>query len=509
MNRTKRNQTVIAAAIMLAAGNFPLHANAETTTASTATTPAAQTSTSAAAAVSSATATTTTTTTATTTTTTTTTTNPLAAYQYLAEGDGVTITAYRWCDEMTVSVPAEIDGLPVTKIGADVFKYCYADEVVLPETVTEIGENAFAGCRYLTKVVIPKNCKRIAGGAFKSCQRLETVEFPADAPEIEPHAFDDTTYISRISDEFVVIGDGMLYTYHGSNPSVQIPDTVKRIGANAFANHPELTEITIPASVERIYDGAFDGCTALSAISLNGTPQYLSRSAFTGTKWYSDSAEDSIILGNTLISCKGDSTEAEIPDGVLSIAEGAFANNPYITTVKLPASVQNIQDSAFENCSSLQVVTMEDSVENIGNRAFFGCSALQYLRLGHSLQTVGKEAFCGCSALTELYLPDTVADIGTKAIGWNLDAETGEYTKNDALTLYANAFNATEYAKTEGIRCAALPEAENTKPAPIAAIQKHKKSDTPIWSSQYRAGLIGSALALILVLGAILFRKRK
>ncbi|MBR3679561.1 MAG: leucine-rich repeat domain-containing protein, partial [Oscillospiraceae bacterium] len=256
-------------------------------------------------------------------TTTTTTPEPISKISYSDGEDGITIDAYRWTDEMTVTIPDQINGRPVTKIAPEAFRYCYADEVLLPDTITEIGADAFKGCRYLKKIVIPKGCLLIGRGAFQDCTQLDTVEFPETAPEIEPSAFDRTAYITRLTDTLVIIGNGLLYAYHGTAAEVTLPDTVKQINANAFANHTELTAITIPESVTRIDTNAFLGCTGLSSITLLGTPERIAKDAFTDTAWARDSKEDLLVLGATVLSYRGNQTVPEIPDGVTAIASGA------------------------------------------------------------------------------------------------------------------------------------------------------------------------------------------
>lgn len=503
---------------LIAGARFPISISAEETTAQSAASPAANDTTTTANAaeastdLTSETSMTTTTTTATTTATTTTTTTPepISKISYSDGGDGITIDAYRWTDEMTVTIPDQINGRPVTKIAPDAFRYCYADEVLLPDTITEIGADAFKGCRYLKKIVIPKGCLLIGRGAFQDCTQLDTVEFPETAPEIEPSAFDRTAYITRLTDTLVIIGNGLLYAYHGTAAEVTLPDTVRQINANAFANHTELTAITIPESVTRIDTNAFLGCTALSSITLLGTPERIAKDAFTDTAWARDSKEDLLVLGATVLSYRGNQTVPEIPDGVTAIASGAFSDHPGVTTIKLPDSVRKIQPDAFRGCTSLQVVTMGDQMEEIGDRAFYGCTTLSYLRLGHALHTVGTEAFTGCNALTEIYLPDTLMTIGADAIGWKLEPETNQRVKNDALTMYCNSKPAISYAETLGIRREALPDAENTKPAPEVTEQPKYKFGSFLFSDPaYRAGLIGTGLSSLLVLSALIFRKKR
>ncbi len=102
-------------------------------------------------------------------------TSTAADFRYLIKNGGVTITAYVGSSRQ-VTVPAEIEGLPVVAIGdrafADAAKLTSA---VLPEGVTDIGWFAFSGCVSLEKVTLPASVAAIAYGAFQNCPSSMTL----------------------------------------------------------------------------------------------------------------------------------------------------------------------------------------------------------------------------------------------------------------------------------------------------------------------------------------------
>ncbi len=507
-------------AIWLAAA-LPVNAAAETTTAETTTT-TAETTTAADSSATTTSAETTTTTTATETTTvstpasttTSTTCDPLSGMQYTVSENGVCIDIFNWYNESVVTVPETIEGKPVTKIGSRAFQYCYADAVILPDTVTEIGDYAFVGCCYLTAFDVPQACKKIGYSAFSGCDSLASISVPDSVTEIGAYALEDTAFISQNSNDFVMLGDGLLYAYQGQNTAqVTIPDTVKTIGAYAFAEHHELTAVTIPASVERIQDGAFEYCTELAKIDLQGTPGELALGAVANTKWFTESKEDFLTLGSILVAYHGDDTEVTVPEGITAIGNSAFENNPAVAIVRLPESVTEIRKAAFYKCSSLQVLTTGNQVKSIGDAAFFRCTALKYIRVGQALERIGERGFASCDNLTEVHLPDTVTEIGDKAIGWNYDPDADSYKKNDAVTIFANAEPVIAYAEANDIAHEPLPEEENTEPAPIVTTTAGlddvlKAAKDP----NLRGGVIAAGTGGVLVVGALiawLFRKKK
>lgn len=384
-----------------------------------------------------------------------------------AADGGVCIRSFRWTCENTVEIPAEIGGKPVTEIAAEAFKYCYADTVLLPDTVKRIGARAFEGCAYLKSVTVPQACVSIGENAFAGCEMLETVTLPDTVQEIGAGAFDGTPYLNAQTGDAVILGSGILYAYRGTNAAYAVPEQVRIIGAGAFANAETLTKITIPAGVQQIQQGAFSGCTALAEIEAPDTVNYLAADALTDTKWMTAGKEDYLTLGKMLIAYRGKDSIAEVPDGIRIINSGAFAGNNGITTVHLPESVREIREDAFRGCGSLQVAVFGDQLSLIGANAFADCKTLNYLRLGHALETIGDYAFAGCPSLTEVYLPDTVKILGEKAFGYGADGESGYRRMKNELVLYANTGTVREYADAEGIEHQPLPDAENTEPAPV------------------------------------------
>lgn len=136
--------------------------------------------------------------------------------------------------------------------------------------------------------------------------------------------------------------------------SVQIPETVERIGMRAFAD-TGLTSIEIPDSVTEIGKQAFVMCNALAACklpnSLTSVPQELFQQC-------------SALTGIT------------IPDSVTKIETGAFSGCTALTDVVLSQNLTEIERNAFFNCSALTVVTIPDKVGKIGGHAFYHCSKL-------------------------------------------------------------------------------------------------------------------------------------
>ena len=125
----------------------------------------------------------------------------------------------------------------------------FSGSYAIPDSVTSIGEYAFAGCASLTSVTIPNSVTSIGQHAFASCTHLTSVTIPDSVTSIGEYAF----------------------FYCESLTSVTIPDGVTSIGWSAFFNCKSLTSVTIPDSVTSIGWFAFEDCTSLTDVYYAGS----------------------------------------------------------------------------------------------------------------------------------------------------------------------------------------------------------------------------------------------
>ena len=86
----------------------------------------------------------------------------------------VTITGYTGTD-ITLAIPAEIDGYPVVTIGAKAFREANLEVVNIPENVRDINPQAFFGNTALYTVYIPSTMNGIGERAFYGCPNIRTV----------------------------------------------------------------------------------------------------------------------------------------------------------------------------------------------------------------------------------------------------------------------------------------------------------------------------------------------
>ena len=321
-------------------------------------------------------------------------------YTYNALDDGtIEITGYSGSAENIV-IPAQIDGKSVTRIGNNAFEKSSAKEIVIPDSVTEIGSQAFSGCGKLTGVSIPNSVTMIRDRAFFDCNSLA---------------------------------------------SITIPDSVTDIELQAFYNCTSLKEVTIPASVTYIGDEAFGYYSDIDGSEIKKVDGFkINYAKNTYGHYYATkngfSDEDCIITNELsdgtleISNYAGNSATYEIPgeiDGkkVVRIGDYAFSDCTELTSVTIPDSVTDIRWRAFYNCVSLKSVTIPKSVTYIDNYAFgyyddsdsFGPKKIDGFKINYVKNTHGhmyalKNGFTDEACLLTNELDDGTLEI-TKYVG--------------------------------------------------------------------------------------------
>lgn len=134
-------------------------------------------------------------------------------------------------------------------------------DLVIPESVTSIGDYAFAGCRSFRSVKIPDSVTRIGVYAFYKCNNLSSITLPDGLTSIQDAVFFGCTRLSSITIPKSVTGIGN-YAFHScsSLTSVTIPENVTGIGVHAFAYCSGLSSITLPESLVSLGKYAFAYC---------------------------------------------------------------------------------------------------------------------------------------------------------------------------------------------------------------------------------------------------------
>ena len=258
-------------------------------------------------------------------------------YDLSSDGTYAEVIDYTGSSERVV-IAGEYMGVPVTRIYKEAFQCTGIISVIIPDTVTEIGELAFDGCEKLFDVVIPNGVTEIGPCAFWYCTSLSDIVIPDSVIDIGNYAF----YNSGLTD-------------------IAIPDSVTSIGASAFESC-NLKNITLGLNIAHISADSFRGC-AEEVYTIYGNCKYLGN------------AENPYMV---LVSVESRLYSSyTIHEDTVVIASRAFDDCERMGSICIPASVRYIGSNAFSSCSSLTGVTFADPYgwNYIYNKSLYSVSA--------------------------------------------------------------------------------------------------------------------------------------
>nr|MCR5120670.1 leucine-rich repeat protein [Lachnospiraceae bacterium] len=333
-----------------------------------------------------------------------------------------------------------------------------------PNTVTDIGEMAFFGCKNLAEITIPANVTSLGYEAFSDCTSLASVTLPAGLSDIGFRVFLGCTALTNIT-----IPGGLGTTGGGTFEdcsaltSVVIEEGVMEIDFEAFNGCSSLTEITIPKSLYRIRTYAFKDCNKTIAVKYNGTAaewndislseesgldnytlsclgvdRVASGTCGDGMSWNLDSTGQLTISGSGEVNSNPwkpvlpeetnyvgyvkkvvigsgvtDITKAELKDFYnlkeISVEDG---NTAYITEDGVLFNKDKTQLIQYPCCKQESSYSVPDTVKGIGDYAFTRCIELTAITIPEGVVSINEAAFFKCKNLSDISIPESVTIIG-------------------------------------------------------------------------------------------------
>ncbi len=280
-------------------------------------------------------------------------------------------------------------------------------DVKIPDTVTEIGENAFLNDTAIESVTFPTGLTAIGRYAFHGCTGLKGIALPDSVNSIGEYAFDNCSGLSgglHIPAGVREIKERTFYGCSGLSGELILPEGLTSIGEYAFYNCKGFTgSLRIPDSVVSIGSYAFQNC-----------------SGFIGTLTLSKKMET--VAYETFYGCTGFMGTLTIPDSIKTLDRGAFYNCKRITEIVFGSGVTNICSSyssvrTFGNCSGVETVTfLGSAVPVISSSVSATSSHKDYIS-----DLFGSSCF---SSLTTVYVPAGCYEAYSLAYGACLQAKT-------------------------------------------------------------------------------------
>lgn len=433
--------------------------------------------------------------------------DPAELFTWRISDGCVAITGYIGDKSATsVTVPASIDGLPVTEIDSYAFSSNRSlTSVTLPHTVTTISSHAFSYCSKLETLTMHTGVTCIDRYAFYYCQSLTGTLQVIDA-DIASNAFTGCKRLTVFAYESNEDGTLTLARCYGSQSSIAVPrrcaeKTVTAIGREAFSYRTALKEVALPSTITAIGQSAFYYCTSLSSITLPDGVKSIGPSAFynctslasialpdsidsigsmafykcgklSGTLsfidatvnpsafsscgpvevWCFERVSDAEVL---LSSCRSSSKTITVPAEINGyVVTGMNPQSFYycgaVETISLPGSFTAICDEAFYELDTLTAINIPGGVRSIGSFAFYGCTELTSISLPVGMISVGERAFCGCTSLTTLTVANGSTDIAPYAFADCTSLATismpGDFSNLGNMALSGTAWMKTKIA---------------------------------------------------------------
>ena len=198
------------------------------------------------------------------------------------------------------------------------------------------------------------------------------------------------------------------------------PDcTITRIASSAFEGCNKITKITIPNGITSIGDHAFANCTSLADIEIPKSVVSIEYSAFYNTEYYNNHLNwDANVLYIDDCCIEAEDTLSgnyNVKKNTRIIADLAFRDCTFVTSINIPNSVENIGIETFWGCTSLKNVHLSNSVTSITDCMFWSCSSLIEIEIPDSVTSIDDYAFNRCTSLTTVVIPKQVSNIAYTA----------------------------------------------------------------------------------------------
>jgi hypothetical protein len=460
------------------------------------------------------------------------------------------VEAFRFCSGLKTLPISE----NITTIGDFAFQYCNGiSRIDIPDGVRTISSYAFADCSNVTKIVIPNNEITIESYAFAELTNVKEVVVP-NKVTLRPTVFykctglesisipdmrfvntngDVSTHLSRLlwdTSEGINIVPGKYpalrkvtltgaitaipdycFSYWEQLEEINYPDTVTKIGVEAFRSCYGLKTLPISENITTIGDYAFSYCNGISRIDIPDGVRTISPYAFA----YCSNVTKIVIPNNEITIDSYAFTELTnvkevvVPDKVtlrptvfykctglesITIPEMRFVKTngdvttalsnllwstnvamnvvpgkyPSLRKVTLSGAITAIPAYSFAYWKQLEEISYPDTVTQIGANAFQYCNGLKRIVLPSGLNSIGSAAFTGCTGLEEILVYSDTLDIS--GIPYMTDEEGNVIT-----TVYGHADSkAEEYANNNNLPFEDIDE----NYAPVNYVYNNGQSDT-------------------------------
>ena len=300
--------------------------------------------------------------------------------------------------------------------------------IVIPNAVTTIGTYAFADDSELESAKLSTSCAWLKKGLFSKCGKLQAITIPTVVTKMDTEifelckalknvTFEDGTDMIEIAYrpstwgehglfydcpvETLYLGRWLSYNTDKSSRSpfysiaelknLTLGKNLKVVDKYMFSYCTGLENLYIPDNITSINMWGFRGCTSLKSVRFSEALSQISDYGFSGC-----TSLDNVAL----------------PASMTSIADNSFSGCTSLRKLDLGTSLRIIGPSAFQNCTALEGIDIPETLEGLGVESFAGCTSLPYVEVKGEISSVGKQSFQGCTGLTWISLSENVSSLG-------------------------------------------------------------------------------------------------
>lgn len=377
-------------------------------------------------------------------------------WQYVEKSDGTVKVLKYIGSSADVLMPNEIESKNISEIEKGCFEANTSIiSIVVSENVVIIGNRAFSNCSSMRRIFLPVSVKSISASdyynsPFNGCAGTLVIYsgILTEPSDWDWHWKQYSSSSSVLTTVWGVPGIGqndsnweyvekndktiLLVRYMGESIVVTIPSNISgkminEVYESCFVAKSDITSIDIPNSLTKFGANAFATYNSLTKVNIsnlsswfnitfvneNSNPLYRANHLFiNGTELTNLAIPSSInMIKNYALYGASGIKSITIPSSVTTIGCYAFGSCRGITSITIPDSVTNIENSAFDGCTALVSVILSNNLSALNSGVFSGCSGLKSITIPSSVKIIKGSAFYGCKSLTSISIPNSVTSI--------------------------------------------------------------------------------------------------
>ena len=284
------------------------------------------------------------------------------------------------------------------------------EEVIIPDSVMQIGVVAFKGCKSLKKVKLPTNLEILEDFAFSECSSLDEVDIPESLHYFAYGVFSHCTNLKKVNSHNDINYINDLAFYNCKKLEFSLPTKITSIGRMAFMGCESIKEIIIPKDVDCIEVGAFAFMSSLEKIIVDEqNTRYMSLE------------DDTVLLSKEGIVLQY-AINCDKEEFIAGYYEETLGSDPNGNQLVTNALIYNIADYAFAGAKKLKKIHFPSELESIGENTFSKCDNLKELRIFHTPygDTFLLNIYNSSNAEIDFPFETIVIDEGVKTLCENL-----------------------------------------------------------------------------------------